>query len=218
MSAATPLSQRLAHATRAMHQRAEKSGIMPALLRGQLGRHSYGLLLRNLQALYAALETALDHNAVSPVVAPIRVPALYRSQALRDDLDALQGLDWPALPLTITMVRYVERIEEQSRSRPHLLAAHAYVRYMGDLSGGQILRNIVGRSLSLPEGTGTAFYSFAAVTDMAATKAHFRAAIDALPLDASDATALTDEAIEGFGRHVELFEEIEAIPQGEASR
>ena len=216
MTAVPSLSQRLAQATRTLHRRAESSGIMPALLRGQLGRDTYGLLLRNLQALYAALESALDRNALSPWVAPVRMPVLYRSQALRDDLVTLAGAGWQALPLAPSMHRYVEHLALQSPARPQLLAAHAYVRYMGDLSGGQVLRSVVARSLDLPEGVGTAFYDFPAVTDLAAAKAQFRSALDHLPVDAAGASAMVDEAIDGFARHVELFEELSAATQGAA--
>jgi hypothetical protein len=46
------------------------------------------------------------------------------------------------------------------QSRPALLLAHAYVRYLGDLSAGQLLRGIVARGAALAGTTAVAFYDF----------------------------------------------------------
>ena len=55
------LSTRLRQATQDLHGVAERSGMMPSLLRGQLSRRDYTRLLRNLQLIYAALERGLAH-------------------------------------------------------------------------------------------------------------------------------------------------------------
>jgi heme oxygenase len=137
------------------------------------------------------------------------MPALYRTAALHADLATLHGDDWPTLPLAPAMQRYVDQIDTRARLAPHLLSAHAYVRYMGDMSGGQMLRGIVARSLGLQADAGTAFYVFTTVGDLPATKTRFRAALDALPLDSAQAGDVTAEAVAGFGLHVELFEELD---------
>lgn len=45
---------------------------------------------------------------------------------------------------------------------PPLLLAHAYVRYLGDLSGGQIIGGRIKRAYGLKGKEGTAFYDFSA--------------------------------------------------------
>ena len=40
------------------------------------------------------------------------------------------------------LLDYVNRINQISEEKPELLVAHAYTRYLGDLSGGQILKKI----------------------------------------------------------------------------
>lgn len=58
---------------------------------------------------------------------------------------------------------YVRRLEELSNSNdPSALLAHSYVRYLGDLSGGQTLRHTLAKAYDLDEasGMGISFYSF----------------------------------------------------------
>ena len=201
------LTSRLKDATRELHHVAEHAGGMSALLRGRVDRPQYCVLLRNFHALYAALEAALDRHAALPLVAPVRVPVLYRTVALAADLRVLHGSGWNELPLAAAMQSYVARLEEIARTQPPLLAAHAYVRYMGDLSGGQILRDVVRRALDLEDGAGTAFYTFAG-GDGREVKDGFRAALDALPVDETLTQEIVSEARDAFSRHVVLFEEL----------
>jgi heme oxygenase len=58
---------------------------------------------------------------------------------------------------------YVQRIEKLSNSSdPSALLAHSYVRYLGDLSGGQSMRRTVAKAYNLDEtvGLGISFYWF----------------------------------------------------------
>ena len=57
----------------------------------------------------------------------------------------------------------MQRIEDIANSaNPAPLLAHAYVRYLGDLSGGQTIRHILAKAYGLDEaaGTGVSFYAF----------------------------------------------------------
>jgi heme oxygenase len=203
---AVPLSARLAAATRASHRAAERAGFMPALLRGEIAASTYVLFLRNLHALYEAMERALETRAAARALAPLQTRALFRADTLAADLDHLAP-QWSLMPVTMAMRAYVARIEAVMRTHPGLLAAHAYVRYMGDLSGGQILRDIVRRALALRDERGTAFYAFGEGPPDA-LKAQFRSGLDALVLSADEVDAIVAEAGDAFARHVALFEEL----------
>lgn len=205
------LSARLRDETQSLHHLAEQSGVMRQLLQGRLDAHLYCLLLRNLHALYEGLERALDRHAASASVSPVRFPLLFRATALREDLDYLQGKDWPSLSIAETMTAYVAHLETLCEEQPGLLAAHAYVRYMGDLSGGQLLRAIVSRSYALGNGAGIAFYRFPAGVDAQNMKPQFRAALDALPRDALSEQEIIKETQTAFTRHVRLFEELASV-------
>jgi len=202
------LAARLREATRTLHGVAEGSGIMKELLRGRVDRQDYCAMLRNLHALYDALERALDRHAESSLVGPVRFPTLYRTAALTEDLQHLHGDGWPLLPLARSTEGYITRIRALSEEQPALLAAHAYVRYMGDLSGGQLLRNVVAQAFGLADGTGTAFYAFGDRKRSVALKERLRSAIDSLPLDDPGADQMVDEANAAFTLHIRLFDEL----------
>lgn len=205
-----PLAARLRTATHELHRRVERAGLMPALLRGQLPLAGYLALLRNLQAIYAALEAGLARHAAHPQLAPLPLAGLARAPALAADLESLHGPGWAReLPLCAAALAYVERLRQLADRQPALLAAHAYVRYLGDLNGGQVLARRVGQALQLMPGPGLAFYDFGPAEQAAAQAQALRAGLDAIAPDEAAAQALVDEACAAFERHRELFEQLE---------
>jgi len=203
MTPALPLSQRLREATRGLHSAAERAGLMPALLRGELPLAGYAALLWQLLPIYEALESAL---ALASKAGPGRGdvprfdPALARCAALRADLAHLQTrLDASAVAgLTAPARAYAAHLLTLP---PPLLAAHAYVRYLGDLAGGQVLARIVGRAYGL-QTDGLRFYRFDG--EPAALSQGLRAVLDGLPAEVGE--AIVAEARSAFQRHVDLFE------------
>jgi heme oxygenase len=103
----------------------------------------------------------------------------------------------------------VQRIREISASKPELLIAHSYTRYIGDLSGGQILKKIAQQGMNLSEGQGTAFYEFNDIPDEKAFKRNYREVLDGLPIDEATADQIVDEANATFGMNMKLFQELE---------
>jgi heme oxygenase len=205
-----PLAERLRTATRELHREAERAGLMRALVRGQLSRGDYVGLLRNLHAVYAALEAGLTRHAQHPQLAPLHQPALTRLAPLTCDLELLHGPAWAqAVPLQAAATAYVAHLEALALTQPQLLAAHAYVRYLGDLSGGQVLARVVAQALQLAPGHGVAFYDFGPPGQVAALAAQLRRGLDQIAPDAAAADALVDEACAAFTRHRELFEQLE---------
>jgi heme oxygenase len=182
-----PLSLALRESTRVVHKRAEGSGVIRDLLAGTAGRGAYLLLLRNLEPVYTAMERRVGAAGDGPLRELTR-PALYRAAALARDLQHLAGGRWrDELPLLATGAAYARRVEEVSVAG---LAAHAYVRYLGDLSGGRILRRMLRESLGL-DAEGLGFYEFPAIPDVPRFIADYRAALDrlAIPLDGAEIVA-----------------------------
>jgi heme oxygenase len=172
-------------------------------------RPAYCALLRNLHAIYAALEPALKRHARHAVLAPVFSPALARTDALAADLLALHGAGWAdAFDMQPAAERYTQRLQELDATQPAMLLAHAYVRYLGDLSGGQMLRRIVAVSMHPPVDTGTAFYDFGEPRETQALTQAFRVGLDKVVVDAASTDALVAEAVLAFQLHRALFEEL----------
>jgi len=208
------LAARLRLGTQALHHQAETSPVMAALLRGELSLPGYRALLVNLQALYAALEQAVQRHAD---IAPLPWPRLFRGPALAADLQALGGADkHPPVPAT---AQYVQRLHTLGGSAPgsapaRLLLAHAYVRYLGDLHGGQLIRRRVAPMLASAAGLvgdeGTRFHHFGDAAEVAQLIHDFRQALDTRPLDEAATAALVAEAQEAFRLHIALFAQLPA--------
>jgi heme oxygenase (biliverdin-producing, ferredoxin) len=198
------LAARLRADTKRLHTQAERSGVMGALLRGACPRPTYAALIASLAVIYEALERQLDANAAHPAIAPLQLSGLARHATLRADLEALAVLDTHhAVPADEAFV-YAAHLDQLGADDPALLIAHAWLRYLGDLNGGQIVGRIVRQSLDL-DAAATTFYDFPDLPDPHAAAAAWRAALDALPLDANMQTRIVDEACAGFHRHIALF-------------
>jgi heme oxygenase len=87
--------------------------------------------------------------------------------------------------------------------------AHFYTRYLGDLSGGQILKNIAVKAMGLNDGRGVAFYAFDAIPDEKVFKNEYRHAMNQLPIDEATAQSIVDEANDAFHKNMDLFKELE---------
>lgn len=201
------LAQRLRDGTQPLHSHTERACSMPALLRGTLPALGFHQLQRNLHVVYAALEPALLDHASYPALAPLHQPVLARSSALAHDLTDLYGPDWAsALPVLTAASAYADRLRHLARHDPAALAADAYVRYLGDLAGGQALARVVRRAYGLTGQAGTRFFDFGSAEQVKALAQQFRSGLDSLPLAPAQVDALVQEAQWAFGQHARLFE------------
>ncbi len=212
LTAGSPdLAESLRGATTALHRRVERSPFMSTLLGGRASRAAYCALLRSLHAIYAELELALTRHEAQVVVAPVVLPALFRRSALEHDLTALHGAAWREdIPLPAAAARYAQHLARLAGECPERLVAHAYVRYLGDLSGGQLLSRVVTRTLALSGGRGTEFYDFGDAERTRLLKDAFRRGLAAVPVDSALQVELVEEAVRAFEMHAALFDELAA--------
>lgn len=204
------LPERLRAQTRDLHALSERSGVMAQLLRAELALPGYCALLRNLQALYAALEAALTRNGQHPALVALDLAVLQRESALAADLQALAGPGWHGLPLAPALQAYVRRLDEIAARAPLLLVAHVYVRYLGDLHGGQMLKHLVARSLCAGHtaDAATRFYDFGSDEQVQALRRRLRSGLALISVDEGQADSLVAEARWAFAQHVALFEQL----------
>lgn len=204
------LAERLRSQTWPAHKQVEATGFVRALLSGQVDRAGYCLLLASLHPIYAALEAALLRQVQHPAISRVFSAELLRASPLGSDLDHLHGPAWrDELAAQPAALDYAARLAEIENSEPALLVAHAYVRYLGDLSGGQALRKIVARSLDLPSEAGTRFYDFGSPQQVGGMAQRFRSGLDQIEGDAVAREAIVSEATDAFRRHGELFEQLD---------
>ena len=146
--------------TKKSHSMAENTSFVTSFLRGVVSEESYRTLVSNLYFVYTALEDVAEHLKDNDQVSPILFDELKRHKSLAKDLDYFYGEGWHEniYPSEATKV-YINRIREVARQEPHLFVGHHYTRYMGDLSGGQILKGIAKKSLKIGDEAFN-FYEF----------------------------------------------------------
>ena len=198
------LSVALRERTGDLHTQAERSGVVNDILRGNASRHGYALLLRNLLPAYEAMEQGLDSHRDKNPVSPFAMKEVYRTGALYSDLAALCGDDWKrALPLLPAGLRYAQRVADAAQGNGERLIAHAYARYLGDFSGGQILKKLLGRALAL-NAEALSFYEFPRIADTKAFKEGFRDALDRAGELSADFDAIVEEGAVAFELNIDV--------------
>ncbi|MGK8507887.1 heme oxygenase (biliverdin-producing) [Nocardia asiatica] len=210
MSEAIPFSTQIRTATAHQHAEAENSRFMSDMLGGSLGVDSYHRYTGQLWFIYRALEGRWETLADDPVAGPFIRPELARTAELERDLAHLIGSDWRTglEPLPATAA-YAERIDECARDWPAGYIAHHYTRYLGDLSGGQVIRGTAEKLWNLPHrGDGVRFYVFDGVGNPAAFKREYRSLLDRLPLDDLQRRRVLDEGRRAFAMNTAVFEEL----------
>jgi heme oxygenase len=195
--------------TKVQHTEAERSGIISDMLRGEVSRDGYVLLQRNLLAAYRALEAGLDRHRATPALAALAAYRLDRASAMEADLTVLCDGDFSAVPMLPAGDAYVARIEQAAQGDGELLIAHAYTRYLGDLSGGQILKRLLAKKPGLAPDE-LSFYDFPAHADLAALKADYRAALDEAGTRAQHPQAIIDEGAVAFQLNTDLSWAVQA--------
>nr|BDA99165.1 heme oxygenase [Hemiselmis andersenii] len=205
------LTIQLREGTSKAHSMAENVSFVKSFLGGVIDKTSYSHMLANLYFVYLSLEEAMEKNKDNEFLKPIYYPELNRTESLKEDLAFYYGEDWldTLVPSESTQL-YIDRIKELSEKRPDLLVAHAYTRYLGDLSGGQILKKIAQRAMNLQSSKGLAFYEFNQIEDEQAFKNNYKAALDALPVTPEGAEQIVAEANVAFSLNMKVFQELEA--------
>ncbi|WP_149549598.1 heme oxygenase (biliverdin-producing) [Streptomyces marokkonensis] len=194
-------------ASHQQHVEAETSAFMSDLLGGRLGVDAYARYTEQLWFVYEALESGARELTSDPVAGPFVRPELFRLPALERDLAHLRGPDWrsrlTALPATRT---YADRVAECARDWPGGYVAHHYTRYLGDLSGGQVIRGRAERTWGFArKGDGVRFYVFEDISHPAAFKRDYRALLDALPAGGPEKQRIVSECKRAFALNTAVF-------------
>ncbi|MFE4398350.1 MULTISPECIES: biliverdin-producing heme oxygenase [Streptomycetaceae] len=211
--APAPFSTVLRTASSEEHEAAEQSSFMSRLLGGGLGIEAYADLTGQLWYVYRALEDRAEQLAEHPLAGPFIDRSLLRTAAIERDLAHLRGPDWRdgLAPLPATAA-YVARLEELAAEWPAGYLAHHYTRYLGDLSGGQIIRGIAEKTWGFErKGDGVRFYVFEEVDNPAAFKRGYRAKLDAAgeAMDEVERRRVVEECKRAFVLNGAVFRDLD---------
>lgn len=227
-----PLAALLRESTHEAHELVARSPGAQLLLSGGLSKDEYTKYLMNLWHIYDTLERCLEKHATHPALEPTYNPTLLaRASSLAADISFLLNVEesaWKSHPMHVALMAqrprnlsaYVERIQALGDSSdPAPLLAHSYVRYLGDLSGGQTVRHVLAKAYDLDEasGSGISFYAFkelrssnaASQGEMKRIKEWFREGINtAGNLGVETKASIIEEANTAFALNANLFTSI----------
>ena len=207
-------SKELKEGTSKSHSAAENTKFVSGFLKGVVDPEQYRQLLTNFYYVYQTMENCIRETK-DPLVKSIYYPEVERVNELERDLRFYYGPQWRSLQIpTEACNTYCYRINQIATDDPYLLIAHHYTRYIGDLSGGQILKGIAQKALNPPEGEGLHFYDFPYIDDAKAFKTDYKAVLDGLEINQNQIDAIIIEANYAFKLNMYMFDEL----QGDAKK
>ena len=209
---AVALAGQLREGTKKSHTMAENTGFVACFLKGVVEKTSYRRLISDLYFVYKAMEEEIERLVKEdhPVIKHIGFQELFRRKTLEKDLLFYYGNNWiNEITISDSAQLYVNRIKEVANQSPELLVGHHYTRYIGDLSGGQILKKIAKKALNLNGDDGLNFYEFQLIKDEKLFKKSYSETLNQLPIDQNIADKIIDEANEAFIYNMKMFKELE---------
>ena len=209
---AVALAGQLREGTKKSHTMAENTGFVACFLKGVVEKKSYRKLISDLYFVYQAMEEEIDRLVLQdhPVIKHIGFKSLFRRETLENDLKYYFGENWKKeIKISKSAEEYVVRIHTVAQNSPELLVGHHYTRYIGDLSGGQILKKIAKKALNLNGNNGLNFYEFELIDDEKKFKEEYSQTLNKLPINQETADQIIDEANKAFVYNMKMFKELE---------
>ena len=181
-------------------------------LKGEINTDEYGRYINSLYFVYKHMEELLEQHKEHHVVKIIHFPQeLNRRESLEKDLAFFYGEERVAElinpeNMTPAVKKYVQAMKDACDKSPALLIAHSYSRYLGDLSGGQILAKRLKKSvLKLNENDGSwdtteglNFYLFNNLGNQTDFKNSYRERLNAAKVDQHTRGKLFEEDCSAF--------------------
>lgn len=120
------------------HKRVEHTRFAHRLLKRMITPQQYYIYLTNQISAYFVLEEAARNRGVLS-----GIESISRARNISKDLNELEAqYGFEPSPILPSVKMYVDYIQSISDDADRLMA-HIYVRHMGDLSGGQIIKRFI---------------------------------------------------------------------------
>jgi heme oxygenase len=194
-------------ATDSSHRSAERTDFIVDLMGGTLNQSAYLRYLEALAPIYERMEVLLRERATRPLIVEFDHRGLDRFSLLEADITALREsgkvTEGPTIPLATKS--YVSRLGTDIEDER--LLAHHYIRYLGDLSGGQAIARLVARHYQIPQ-EALAFSDFHGLGDANTYKVAYREKLNRAALTDAQKDAFIDEAVALYSLSREIFQEL----------
>ena len=203
------LSVQLKQRTAEVHDHAESSAFVSNLMAGNLEPEAFADLVSQLWFIYSALEAAVRAAHEADPTGPISAvydPLLERQRKVEADLTELFGTNWEdKIRITEATQDYVARLNElRGAEAAPAVVAHHYVRYLGDIAGGQVIARRASELYNVPD-EALNFYDFTEIGKIKPYRDRYKAAVDGLDLTDSQREELLNEAVVAFRHNFEVF-------------
>lgn len=209
-----PLSVALRTETARAHADAEGSAFIEELMGGAACQHAFAALVAQQLVIYRALEDVLHHRYRDhPIVAPVLDDRLDRVAALEQDMTQLFGPDHDVqlaaghIRLCPATVAYANVLRDEHS--PEMMLANHYVRYLGDLSGGQVIARLVQRNYGI-DPRALHFYRFDQIPKPKPYKDRYRQVLDDMELSPESRRKVIDAAVNSFELNRRVFADLGA--------
>lgn len=203
-----PFSRVIRESSWSDHSDSEGANFMEDIMRGVATKQDYIDLVAQHFFMYEALEEAAQQLSADPAHAALHPAALVRLGTLEVDLEHLLGANWrDEIRPVPASAEYAARIREVAAEGWLAgIVAHHYTRYLGDLSGGQIIAKRVARQHGF-DGAGIEFYNFEALGDLKAFKETYRDGLDSLgaSLSADEQQRMIEEVRVAYAFNTAVF-------------
>ena len=191
----------LASLTKVAHQNAERQAFAQEMMSGSMSQEKYKTYLYNMWLIYDILEdVALSMGCFGPedLSMPgddLPLDGLTQADDIWADYTELGGTEENHPTVVPTTEAYRSHIVKNCQHDKDKLFAHVYVRHMGDLSGGQMIK------AKIP-GSGK-MYSFDAMTH----------SVDEMKnlIRKRTKDSMAEEANKAFDFSTKIFEELNAL-------
>ena len=191
----------LASLTKVAHQNAERQAFAQEMMSGSMSQEKYKTYLYNMWLIYDILEdVALSMGCFGPedLSMPgddLPLDGLTQADDIWADYTELGGTEENHPTVVPTTEAYRSHIVKNCQHDKDKLFAHVYVRHMGDLSGGQMIK------AKIP-GSGK-MYSFDAMTH----------SVDEMKnlIRKRTKDSMAEEANKAFNFSTKIFEELNAL-------
>ena len=196
------------NASHTLHSASEHTGYIKRILAKNATKEGYGEYLYNLSAMYKAIEDALDKNSTHPVVKDFITKELYRHELIEKDIKYLLGDKVSSMNLLASTIASIARINEIANTKPELIVAYAYTRFLADLFGGRMFYELFSKEYKI-ENEWLNYYSFEGIDDMRGYAMRYGSKLSSMSLADNLKTEFINEVNNAYIYNLAISNELE---------